>query len=130
MATSSRKTYDQQLLALARTLVNFHETERSHRRQRFGELRGQLDPHFQGWLLLSAIRDARRTFRRAAKVFVREGGGLRAWFWFKRKQYWQWAVLAPAGAFVLFIAANGAMGHLFPGLGLIIAILGVLRERS
>lgn len=125
--------YDQQMLTLARALVAFQETDRAERRQRFAEIRNQLNPHFTGWLFLSTMRDARQTFRRAAEVFVREGGGLPAWVWFTRKQHWQWLVLPPAGALVLFLFTHlNALAPFFSGFtfGLIILAVNAMRSRS
>jgi len=99
--------YDQQMLALARALVEFQQAPSEERRQRFRSIRGQLAAHFGAWRLLNSMRDVRRTFRRTANLFQREGAGPAAWMWFTWKSHWHWVLLplAPVGLAVAFYVA-------------------------
>lgn len=85
--------YDRQMAALIRALVRFHRAPPAERRQCALALRDELDAEFEGWLYLQSMRDARRTFARAGRVFATEGGGISAWWWFKRKLHWQWSLI-------------------------------------
>jgi tetratricopeptide (TPR) repeat protein len=88
--------YDQQLLALAHALTEFHEAEPDLRGRLFPKIRERLNPQFSGYRFARSMRDARRTFVRAAEVFVREGAGPFAWMWFRWKLHWRWTyVVAP-----------------------------------
>jgi hypothetical protein len=106
--------YDKQMSVLTRALCDFEATEHAQRRSMFVDVRARLNVQFDGILFLSTMRDVRRTFRRAEKVFVRGGAGLTAWLWFKWKMYWQWLMLPPAAAIFYGVtlvspAAYGAM---------------------
>jgi hypothetical protein len=99
--------YDQQLLALARSLVEFLEAAPKQRRHVFHQIRSRLSPHFSGDSFTRPMRDARRTFRRAADLFIREGAGPSVWFWSRWKLYWRWSLvgLPLAGALLFFFEA-------------------------
>ncbi len=87
--------HDQELLALARALVEFQQSPVAERANKFKPVRRQLGERFSAWRMLFLMKDVRRTFRRAGKVVVREGGGWRARLWFGWKLNWQW-LLVPA----------------------------------
>jgi ABC-type polysaccharide/polyol phosphate export permease len=55
--------------------------------------------------MLHVMKDVRRTFRRAGKVFVHEGGGWPARLWFGWKLNWQWLLL-PAAPVLLAVAVQ------------------------
>jgi tetratricopeptide (TPR) repeat protein len=79
VAVRDAVTYDQQLLSLAKALVEFQSMPREERLRRFNELRLGL----QKWFVSGKIStpDVRRTFRRAGDLFAREGAGRIAWLW-------------------------------------------------
>jgi hypothetical protein len=85
--------YDQELLALARELLDFQATPPDERTRQFKALRLRLDKRFSPWEVLTKRGDVRNTFTRAGKVFVREGGGWPARLWVCWKLNWQWFVL-------------------------------------
>ena len=70
--------HDRQLLALARALVQFQRTPPADRRKKYREIRAQLAPDFGPRRMWGSMRDVRRTFRRASRVFHREGAGVEA----------------------------------------------------
>lgn len=74
--------YDRQLKALAQALVDFQQSPTSQRSKSFRAVRHELAQHFSSLRLAKVGRDVRRTFKRSANVFVREGGGWRARLWF------------------------------------------------
>src|SRR5262249_15286852 len=74
--------YDQELVALTRALVEFQQSPENERVERFKSVRKDLEKRFSAWRLLHVMKDVRRTFRRAGKVFVEKGGGWRAKWWF------------------------------------------------
>jgi len=86
--------YDQDLLALAKALVKFHQTPTAERVEQIRSIRVGLEERFSALRMLNVMKDVRRTFRRAGKVFGREGGGWRARLWFGWKLNWQWLLLA------------------------------------
>ena len=90
-------TYDQDLLIIAQELVRFQQAPPGQRTEQFGVSRRRLSGRFSSWRLLHTFKDVRRTFGRAAGVFVHSGGGWRAKLWFGWKLNWQWtlAPLAP-----------------------------------
>jgi tetratricopeptide (TPR) repeat protein len=97
--------HDQQLLALAKGLVEFQLTPLPERRQQFKTIRKQLTPHFGLWRCQRSMRDVRRTLRRAGKVFHRQGGGFPAWLWFTWRLHWQWTLL-PLAPLVVAVAVQ------------------------
>lgn len=117
--------YDQQLLALARALTDFQsslavqlsldtgdsrrEEPSAERGRRFADLRKQMAPHFGAWRMIQSMRDVRRTFRRAGRVFVREGGGWRARLWFGWKLNWHWLLVPAAPVVILAVATQPAL---------------------
>jgi hypothetical protein len=86
--------YDANLFLLAKSVIEFLEAPASARRSQFGETRRQLSTRFSSRKLLFAGLDVRRTFRRAGKVFAREGAGPAARVWLFWKLDWHW-LLAP-----------------------------------
>jgi cellulose synthase operon protein C len=88
-----RTVYDQQMLALAKALVELQQVPRAERRRHFRSIRERLAPQFDAWGFLGSMRDVRRTFRRTGVVFFHQGAGPGAWLWFKWKLYWQWSLL-------------------------------------
>lgn len=95
--------YDQQMLALAKALVEFQKVPPEERRRKFPSIRKQLAGQFGAWRLLHCMRDVRRTFRRTGNLFQREGAGPTAWLWFNWNAHWQWLLL-PLAPLVLAIA--------------------------
>ncbi|HEX5223413.1 MAG TPA: tetratricopeptide repeat protein [Verrucomicrobiae bacterium] len=85
--------YDLELVAIAKALIEFRKAPASGRVDQFKVARAQLGQSFSGWRLLRVTRDVRRTFKRAGKAFVNEGGGWRARLWFGWKLNWQWLLL-------------------------------------
>jgi cellulose synthase operon protein C len=85
--------YDRQLTALTEALIAFRENAGAKRAAQFAEITKRLSPHFAPTDILFSMRDARRTFGRAGEAIVSEGGGLRAWLWFKWKLHWQWSLI-------------------------------------
>jgi hypothetical protein len=73
--------------------------------------------------LLFAMRDARRTFRRAGELVVREGGGARAWLWFKWKLHWQWSLLAVAAVMPMIVAVAPIELSSLPLISVVLCIL-------
>jgi hypothetical protein len=109
--------HDQQLLAIAKTLVEFQQSSSEIRRQQFKAVRQQLGVVFPAGKTLKAGRDVRRTLRRAGKVFVQKGAGQGASVWFLWKLNWQWSLL-PLAPFLIILG-------LFPPvlIGLILWLL-------
>jgi hypothetical protein len=101
--TRENVAHDQALVALARALVEFQQTPFAERTNKFKTIRRQLGERFSTWRMLYLMKDVRRTFRRAGKIFVREGGGWPARLWFGWKLNWQWLLL-PALPVVAAIA--------------------------
>jgi len=97
--------HDQELLALAKALIEFQLAGAAERANYFKAVRGQLGRLFSVSRMLHLMKDVRRTFRRAGKVFVREGGGWRARIWFCWKLNWQWLLL-PAAPLAVAVAAQ------------------------
>lgn len=93
--------HDQQLLALAKALVKFHQTPAAERAKQFKSARTILTKRFATSKIPQLARDVRRTFRRAGKVFVREGGGWRARLWFGWKLNWHWLLLPALAALLV-----------------------------
>jgi hypothetical protein len=91
------------LLALAKALMDFRQSPAAERTEQFKGVRHELEKHFSARSLLRVMKDVRRTFRRAGKVFVHEGGGWRARLWFGWKLNWQWLLL-PAAPVALAVA--------------------------
>jgi len=89
--------HDQELLALAKALVEFQQAPSGERLQRFRAIRGELGRRFSCWRMLHLLKDVRRTFRRCGEVCGRAGGGWRAQWWFGWRLHWQWSLvpLAP-----------------------------------
>lgn len=123
VVTRENVTYDRQLLALTKALVEFHETKRPERRKKFATIRRQLEPQFGAWTFLWSMKDVRRTFARTRKVLGDGGAGPGALCWFIWKQHWQWS-LSPL--FPVFVAIALQPPIL---LGLIIWWLSRRRER-
>ncbi|HTS17729.1 MAG TPA: tetratricopeptide repeat protein [Verrucomicrobiae bacterium] len=84
---------DQQLMAIAKTLVEFWRSPEPTRRQQFRAVRRQLTNLFSLGKTLNSGADVRRTFRRAGKVFARNGGGQKAGLWFLWRLHWQWTLV-------------------------------------
>ena len=118
--------HDQELLALAKALVEFQQMPAAERSRQFESLRRQLGERFAAWRLLRVMKDVRRTFRRAGKVFIREGGGWRARLWFGWKLNWQWSLVLAAPV-LLAIAVQPAI---LPGLFLGLLIWRFTRSRQ
>jgi tetratricopeptide (TPR) repeat protein len=95
--------HDQELLALAKALVKFLQTPAEERAKRFKSVRTILSERFATSRMPQLASDVRRTFRRAGKVFVREGGGWRAKLWFGWKLNWQWLPGRILMAWLLFL---------------------------
>lgn len=97
--------YDQDLLALAKALVEFQQTPEAERGERFSAICRELARRFSGTRLPNLNKDIRRTFRRAGKVFAEKGGGWRARLWFGWRLNWQWLLilLTPALLFPPFL---------------------------
>ena len=90
--------YDNDLLALAKALVEFQQTPEAGRVKQFQALRKQLGIRFSDWRMIKVMKDVRRTFRRSGKIFARQGGGWRARLWFGWKLNWPWLLLPLAPA--------------------------------
>jgi tetratricopeptide (TPR) repeat protein len=112
--------YDQDLLALARALVEFLQTPEVGRVKQFKSIRVQLAKRFTAGRMVNGMKDVRRTFRRTGKVFTEQGGGWRTKLWFGWKLNWQWLVLPP-GLLMLV---------LFPPVLLGLLIWAALRNRQ
>jgi tetratricopeptide (TPR) repeat protein len=97
--------HDQELLALAKALVEFQQVPSAERPRQFKAIRRQLGECFSAWRLVHVMKDVRRTFRRAGKVFVHNGGGSPARLWFGWKLNWQWLLL-PAAPVLLALAVQ------------------------
>ena len=93
--------YDHDLVSLAKALVEFQQASLADRADKFKTIRRQLGERFFALRMLLLMKDLRRTFRRAGKIFVREGGGWPARLWFGWKLHWQW-LLMPALPPVVF----------------------------
>jgi hypothetical protein len=76
--------------------VEFQQAAAVERIQQFKAVRAQLAKRFTARRLLNEMKDVRRTFRRAGKIFYEQGGGWRAKLWFGWKLNWQW-LLPPLG---------------------------------
>ena len=85
--------YDQQLLAITKALVEFQQSPAETRRRHFKAIRKQLSASFPAGKTLKSGRDVRQTLRRAGKVFVQNGAGQAAKFWFFWKLNWQWLLI-------------------------------------
>jgi hypothetical protein len=85
--------HDQELVAIAKALVEFQQAPTAERARQFKAVRDRLGERFSGWKLLHVMKDVRRTLRRAGKVFACEGGGWNARLWFAWKLNWQWLLL-------------------------------------
>jgi hypothetical protein len=109
----SQVVYDQQILAIAKALVEFQDSASERRRQQFKVIRRKLEAVFPIRDTLTSGRDVRGTLRRAGRVFVQNGAGPWARIWFFWRLNWQWSLL-PLAPFLL-------VGVLFPPvlLGLI-----------
>ena len=95
--------YDQDLLVLARTLVDFQQSPVADRLRQFEGLKVELGKRFNHRRMLSVMKDVRRTFRRAGVVFARQGGGWRARLWFGWKLNWQWSLLPLTPCFLALL---------------------------
>ncbi len=98
--------YDQDLLALAKALVEFLQVPEADRVKKFKAVRAQLAKRFTAWRMIDGVlKDVRQTFRRSGKVFAKHGGGWRAKLWFGWKLNWQWLFL-PVAPFLAMIALS------------------------
>jgi tetratricopeptide (TPR) repeat protein len=95
--------YDQEMLALAKELLDFQMAKPEDRPRQFKALRIRLDKRFSPWQILTKRGDVRNTFRRAGRVFVSEGGGWPARLWVCWKLNWQWLVLPFAPLLLLLL---------------------------
>jgi hypothetical protein len=98
--------YDQDLQLLTSVLVDFRQSPPAERRRAFAKVSERLNPRFSATRMLNLMKDVRRTFRRAGRVVVQEGGGWQARLWFGWKLNWQW-LLVPLGLAVVWF-------HLLP----------------
>jgi tetratricopeptide (TPR) repeat protein len=87
--------YDQDLLALAKALVEFQQAPAAERVKQFKAARAELGKRFTAKRLANVMNDVRRTFSRAGNVFIREGGGWRARLWFTWQLHCPWLVIGP-----------------------------------
>ncbi len=120
--------YDQQMSALTNALIRFHDSPSEERRRVFSALRDDLSAHFSGWSFVRSMGDVRRTFRRAASVFVDGGAGPAAWLWCNWKLYWQWSLLGLAPLILVMPAvAVTSLPPILPGL-IIYAVFRAMRK--
>jgi hypothetical protein len=117
--------YDRQMIALAEALAEIQTSPRAERKQRFRAIRHRLAPDFGQLQVLYAMRDVRRTLKRACEVLAREGAGLDAWVWFRWKLHWQWSLLG----LLPVIIAIGAVSPALVGVSLAALAWG-LRARA
>lgn len=101
VVTRENVGHDQDLLALAKALVEFQKAPQAERLEKFRILRQRLDARFSALRTVSLMKDVRRTLRRAGAVFSREGAGWRARVWIGWRLHWQWLLLVAAGALVV-----------------------------
>jgi tetratricopeptide (TPR) repeat protein len=94
--------YDQDLLALAKALVEFQQSPAAERVQQFKAVQVQLGKRFVTNRMLGIEKDARRTFSRAGRVFIEQGGGWRAKLWFGWRLNWQWLLTPLIPIVILF----------------------------
>ncbi len=102
----SEVVYDQQLLVIAKSLVELQTTPLESRPHQFRSIRKQLNDKISLWQLVTTNPDIRRTLRRAGRQMVKSGAGWRARLWFGWKLHWQWLLLPalPLLALLLFAA--------------------------
>jgi tetratricopeptide (TPR) repeat protein len=93
VSTRKNVAYDQDLLALAQALVKFLQVAEAGRHKQFSAVRLELAARFSAQRMLRVSKDVRRTFRRTGKMVAKNGGGMRAQFWFGWKLNWQWLLL-------------------------------------
>jgi len=84
----SDSSYDQDLITLAKALVEFQQVPLAERPGQFRTVREPLARRFTAQHLAQSSRDVRRSFRRAGRFFAQNGAGWRARWWFLRKQVW------------------------------------------
>lgn len=117
--------YDEQIAALTRALIEFHEAPPEERRRRFMALRPKLEAQMGFRDVLFASRDLRGTLQRAGRTFAAGGAGIRARFWTAWRLNWQWTLLG-----VLPLAVPVAMqSPILLGVAFWV-IVAVLRPRS
>lgn len=130
--------YDRQLRALARALTKFHLLPDEARSERLPDLLAELGKQLGPGFPLGAMRDVRRTFRRAGRALAKAGCGWQVRTWFRWKSAWPWLVapasLAAAALMGLFIfdrLEDGAptSGLTFLLAGLVWALYFVARKR-
>ncbi|HEV2692729.1 MAG TPA: C39 family peptidase, partial [Verrucomicrobiae bacterium] len=85
--------YDQDLLAIAKALVEFQQSPAQERVKQFKAARAQLEKRFTARRVAALQGDVRRTFSRAGAVFIQNGGGWRARLWFNWVLYSRWVLL-------------------------------------
>jgi hypothetical protein len=98
--------YDQQLLALAKALIDFRQTPAAERPTKLSAIQRSLQARFPFVGLLRADKDVRRTFRRVGKAIVHLGGGGPARLWFGWRLHWAWLLFLAAPAIVVAGATN------------------------
>lgn len=105
VTTREGNTYDQQLLALAQTLVAFQQIPPADRRRWFATRPREAADPLDGRKVLFAMRDVRRTLARTGRFLAAEGGGWRARWWALTRLHWQWSLL-PLAPVALAIAVQ------------------------
>jgi tetratricopeptide (TPR) repeat protein len=102
--------YERDILALAKAVLAFWDLPVAERSRRFGEVSRTVTPVFPLGRMFSMGRDLRGTFRRASRLFVREGGGWRARAWGFWRLNAQWILLP------LAVVVVGPIVVLQPGM--------------
>jgi len=116
VSVREKAAYDQDLLALAKALVEFQESPAAERVKQFKAARAQLGKHFTARRLAEVMKDVRRTFSRAGDIFIQKGGGWRARLWFTWQLHCLWLLIVP-------------LTVVFPPLAIGLFIRWVIRSR-
>ncbi|MGQ9590586.1 MAG: hypothetical protein ACUVYA_09875, partial [Planctomycetota bacterium] len=103
--------YDQQLLALAKAVLEVLGAPPEAREYRSWSARRDLAKRFPVTGMLGLSRDVRRTFRTAGQVIVGAGGGPQALWWFTWRLRWGWVLVAIGIAAATLRAILAAAGH-------------------
>lgn len=103
--------YDQQLLALAKAVLEVLGAPPEERLCRFWSVRRDLAKRFPATRMSGLSRDVRRTFRMAGQVIAGAGAGPRALWWFTWRLRWQWLLVAVVVAAAALRSVLAAMGR-------------------
>ncbi len=80
---------------------------RESRRELWPAIRAELGAFFPFFPTFRALRDVRRSLRRASRIFAEEGAGAGASLWFNWRLHWQWAALPGVVALLGILVSMG-----------------------